>query len=259
MDRDDDSLPRLSSELLSPNFTIDFEKILAAQMDTSWLTKIAVDMSNLEKAVAASIVVPDFSKLDLMQSVRDGVRTMAARGWTVQMSLTLGDLEELASKSPEESDELFVSFYTEDNFAEFRKVRDELTGRPKLVQWKALLEECFDSFESGRHRIAIPSLLSIIEGVVASAGQALTSQRVRLVEICAENSRKSSDNSITSEMWNSMALFLEKLFQYAPFDGGRPALINRHWILHGRDSATWTVADSLRLFNALQTVDSLLE
>jgi hypothetical protein len=259
MDRDDDSLRRPSSVLLSPNFAIDFGKIIAAQIDTSWLEKIAVDMSILEKAMAASIVVPDFSKLDLKQSVKDGVSTMAARGWTVQMSLTLGDLEELANQTPEETDEFFVAFYTEDNFAALRKVRDELTGRPKLVQWKALLEECFDSFESGRHRITVPSLLSIIEGVVASAGQALTTQRVRLVEICAENSRKSSDNSITSEMWNSMALFLEKLFQYAPFDGDRPALINRHWILHGRDSATWTVADALRLFNALQTVDSLLE
>ncbi len=51
------------------------------------------------------------------------------------------------------------------------------------------------------------------------------------------------------------------LFQFAPFDGDKPVFINRHWILHGRDndSASWTVADALRLFNALQTVDSLLE
>jgi hypothetical protein len=259
VDRGDDSLPRLSSGLLSPNFGIDFGKIIAAQVDTSWLTKIAVDMSNLGKAMVASIVVPDFSKLDLRQSVKDGVRTMAARGWTVQMSLTLGDLEELANQTPEETDEFFVAFYTSDNFAALREVREELTRRPGLAQWKGLLEECFDSFESGRHRITVPALLSIIEGVIASAGQALTSQRVRLVEICAEQARKSGENVMTSEMWNSMALFLEKLFQYAPFDGGRPTLINRHWILHGRDSGSWTVADGLRLFNALQTVDSLLE
>jgi hypothetical protein len=81
----------------------------------------------------------------------DGVRTMAARGWTIQMSLTLGDLEELASQTPKETAEFFVAFYTEDNFAELRKVREELTRRPGLAQWKALLEECLDSFESGRH------------------------------------------------------------------------------------------------------------
>ena len=56
-----------------------------------------------------------------------------------------------------------------------------------------------------------------------------------------------------------MALFVEKLFQQAPFEDVRPAFMNRHWILHGRDSASWSRADALRLFNALQTVDSLLE
>lgn len=45
---------------------------------------------------------------------------------------------------------------------------------------------------------------------------------------------------------------------YVKLTGPTP-FINRHWILHGRDSATGTVADALSLFNALQTIDSLLE
>jgi hypothetical protein len=174
------------------------------------------------------------------------------------MSLTLRDLEELANQTPEEADEFFVAFYTDNNFAELRKVRQELARRRGLTQWHALLEESFESFEEGRHLIAILALISIIEGVIASARAVLTARRTHLLEACAKNAQKSCANGITAEMWNSMKVFMEKLFEPAPFDGNRPTFINRHWILHGHDTTSWTVADALRLFNALQTVDSLL-
>src|SRR4030095_698695 len=55
-------------------------------------------------------------------------------------------------------------------------------------------------------------------------------------------------------IWKSVATFMEKLYENSDFSGNRPFLINRHWILHGRDATAWTVADSIRLFNALQTI-----
>ena len=249
MEPKDDLFPRLAADLALPKQLI----------DVSWVANLTREWAEIGRALEASVTIPDFSKLDLEESVRNGFRTMASRGWTVQMSLTPRALSELADKTPEEADEFFVAFYEEDDFAELRKIRQELARRPGLARWKALLEECFESFEKGHYLITIPALLSIIEGVVASAGQALTDRQVRLRKICAENSEKSGSNFMQAEMWTSMALFIEKLFQPAPFDDARPAFMNRHWILHGRDSAPWTQADALRLFNALQTVDSLVE
>ena len=241
-------LAELKADLLSAKIAV----------DASWITKITEEMATLGSALVRPIALPDLSGLDIQESMKVAVRTMASRGWTIQMSLTLRDFDELAKQNPEEADDFFVAFYSEEDFARLRRVRKELTSRPSLTQWKSLLEECFDSFESDRYLVTIPALLSVIEGVIASAGQALTKKRVRLMAICAENSEKMGENSIRAEMWNSMRIFLEKLFAPAPFDGTRPALINRHWILHGRDAASWTRADALRLFNALQTVDSLL-
>jgi hypothetical protein len=249
MEPKEDLCPKLVTDLALPKQLI----------DVSWLPSLTREWSEIGKALQASTTIPDFSKLDLEGSVRDGFRTMALRGWTVQTNLTPRDLAELADKTPEEADEFFVALYTEDDFAELRKVRKEFAYRPGLAQWQALLEECFESFEKGHYLITIPALLSVIEGVVASAGQALTKHRVPLRNICAEKSEKSGSNFMRAEMWTSMALFVEKLFQPAPFDNARPPFMNRHWILHGRDSASWTQADALRLFNALQTVDSLLE
>jgi hypothetical protein len=185
---------------------------------------------------------------------------MASQGWTLQMRLTPAHLDDLAKLAPEQINEFFVEFYTEDDFAGLRAVREALARRQSLAQWRELLEECFDSFLNRRHRITIPALLSIIEGVVASAGAVVTARRVELLAGCTKNAEKLGADSLRGELWISFREFMEKLFETAPFDGTRPTLINRHWILHGRDTAasSWTVADALRLFNALQTVASLL-
>lgn len=232
---------------------------LSFVIDTSWIATISEEIARSHKQLVTSIALPDFSGLDLQESIKKAIRTLALRGWTIQMSLTARDFDDLAQGTPEQTDEFFVAFYTGEQFTELRKVREDLARRPRLVRWHALLVECFDSFENGRHLITIPALLSIIEGAIASAGGVVTARRAHLIEACAKEVEKVGSNSIRAEMWNSMKLFVEKLFEPAPFDGTRPAFINRHWILHGRDGASWTVADALRLFNALQTVDSLIE
>lgn len=130
-------------------------------------------------------------------------------------------------------------------------------AKNRIVLWRRLGLSLWVAKD--HYLIAIPALLSIIEGVVALAGCALTERKVHLVAICASNSEKSGPNLIQAEMWTSMALFMEKLFQQAPFEDATPTFMNRHWILHGRDSAPWSRAEALRLFNALQTVDSRLE
>jgi hypothetical protein len=165
-------------------------------------------------------------------------------------------LVELAGSTADDVDAFFVDFYTGDDFAELRFLRKELTQRAGLAQWRALLEQCFDAFESANHLITIPALLTVLDGVIAKAGKN-TSWRIDPRKLCSE--KAAAVNGLKKWMWRSLELFFAKLFQPAPFDQSRPILINRHWILHGRDSANWTGADALRLFNALQTVDSLLE
>jgi hypothetical protein len=225
VNREDDSLPSLSPDALLPPITI-----------------------------------PDEFMRDMWDSAKAQIHAMASQGWTLQMRFTLAVLDDLAKLAPEQIDEFFVTFYTEDDFAELRAVREKLARRQSLAQWRELLEECFDSFTEGRHLITIPALLSIIDGVIASAGAVVTSRRAELLAACTKNAEKLGAGSLRGELWTSLREFMEKLFETAPFDGTRPALINRHWILHGRDTAaaSWTVADALRLFNALQTIAPLL-
>jgi hypothetical protein len=183
---------------------------------------------------------------------------LARLGWTLPMSLGPRDLVELSEKSADDVDCFFVDFYTENNGEELRLLRKELATRLSLGQWKQLLEQCFESLEAKRHIITVPALLSVLDGVVAKAGNKSLSWRMDPKRICADKAAAAGE-SVERWMWRSLELFLEKLFQPAEFSGTRPTLINRNWILHGRDAAEWAIADSLRLFNALQTIDSLVE
>ena len=193
---------------------------------------------------------------------RKACEQLAQFGWTLPMQLTPGEVIDLAREPIDKIDAFFVNHYTAEEFAALRRVRRELLSRPGLSAWWSLLDECFEVFESGKHLITVPALISTIEGVVSYAGNSLHKQNVSgkfLVGICANKAKASSGGEIHALMWRSLEIFVENLFRNAPFDKSRPITINRHWILHGRDSANSTVADSLRLFSALETIDSLLE
>lgn len=62
-----------------------------------------------------------------------------------------------------------------------------------------------------------------------------------------------------------MAEFLNKIFEFGNFDNNptRLPMINRDWVLHGRDyPSNWKQVDALRLLSALHTIielDFLLE
>ncbi len=205
-----------------------------------------------------------FSAIDLegsFTSTEKASKALAEYGWTLPMQLTPGEVVGLAGQPIEEIDAFFVDLYTDEDCAALRRAGRELLTRKGLLAWRGLLEECLEVFEEGRYLVTIPALISTIEGVVATAGNSLHNRNVSksfLTGVCA-NKANACPRSIHGIMWRSLEIFVEKLFQNAPFDRNRPPIINRHWILHGRDLANWTKADSLRLFCALETIDSLLE
>ncbi len=191
-----------------------------------------------------------------IESSRLAAERLATLGWTLPMGFTPRSLAELGNSSAGEIDAVFVEYYTANDNAELHRFRAYLLSRPALVEWHALLSECFQAFEQKKYLITIPSLLLVFEGIVANAGNALRERKIGLKayqKICASKV-EGAGGGVKKWKWRTVELFVSQLFQDAPFDQSRPSLINRNWILHGRDPASWTIADSLRLFNALITL-----
>ncbi|MDO9556128.1 MAG: hypothetical protein Q7J82_00890 [Coriobacteriia bacterium] len=185
--------------------------------------------------------------------------SLAKQGWSIPMSLEPRDVYGLLEKcaTSEEVDAAFVRLYEADSRAVFESTASSLLACDPAVAWRPLLEQTFSAYRHDHYLVAIPALLVACEGVLATdAGNKVNMKRIvtkRVLEVEAK-----LPESLTALECRVAQAFVEELYRDAPFTETRPEVLNRHWILHGRDASDWTQADCLRLIQALWTFCCLL-
>lgn len=190
--------------------------------------------------------------VSVMKQLEDAVVRLADFGWTMPPYLTPRESSYLSKlENKNELDDFFVDYYKNESGSEFNRLTSDLISNKRLNQWKELIEECISAKQSGNFLITIPSLITIIEGAIA---RYFDSTGTRIIGLCNEEYLKCDEHSIMKVVWKSIHSFIQNIYQKNQFDKERLVIINRHWILHGRDSHAWTEADSLRLFQALHTL-----
>lgn len=179
-------------------------------------------------------------------------------GWTLPMSMSPFQLHEILElNDPALIEAEFVKYYSQDNGSTYARLSRKLLSSPDLALWRDLLDQCCRAYERGEYLIAVPSLLTVLEGAIAVPENAKFvggEDRKRYFE---EKIAAAPSDSVTQYMWRSVGTFVKMLFQKKTFGTPPPAQLNRHWILHGRDTPDWGRADCLRLFQAIETIISL--
>lgn len=175
----------------------------------------------------------------------------AKNGWTLPPHTTMREsFEMMNNKNKEEIDREFEEHYSiTENYEVMKR---KLSSKVFEGKWKELLDQCFDNYERGYFKIAIPSLFLILEGVVFDIVKD-QSWKKALVEI----GQQIKPESIKRPVFISVKEFIFNAYSYGNFEKAteRPSLINRSWVLHGRDNINeWKKVDSLRLFNALYSL-----
>ena len=191
------------------------------------------------------------------QRLEPQARQLGELGWTVPLWAS-PDLVPVLLEHVDENDldSVFVSLYTRRRRQNFIQMFRGLETSPVLGQWKPLLRDCRWAYYRGRHRLVVPSLLSTLEGLLAVAGQAWSgrhSPRATARRMSAQRIR------FRQSLWASVDSFVAQVFQTWDFSQPPPGSINRHWILHGRAVPDWTQADSLRLFQAIDTLSQIAD
>lgn len=175
----------------------------------------------------------------------------AKNGWTIPPHTTMRESHEMMNgKNKDEMDKEFELHYSlTENYGELKR---KLTSNVFKGNWKELLEQCFDNYERGSFKIAIPCLFLILEGVVFTIVKD-QSWKKAFVEV----GKQIDKGSIERPVYISVKEFVFNSYSYGNFDNAteRPSLINRSWVLHGRDDINeWQKVDALRLFNALYSL-----
>jgi hypothetical protein len=184
---------------------------------------------------------------------------MAECGWTLPDWIDLGDLRTLHLKSPEELDRYFVEGFMANDAENLKELGSTLKGVPELSQWLPLIDDIIASIEAGRHRVAIPATLTILDGYLASAlvKASLASPNVTSPFKILREAKWHEDDTFDAVFWKAGVVFLSRVFASSDFTQQPPTFINRHWILHGRAPVDWTLSDALRLVNSLKTLNFL--
>jgi hypothetical protein len=184
---------------------------------------------------------------------------MADCGWTLPDWIDLRDLRTLYLKSVDELDRYFVEGFMANDTENLKELGITLKGMPGLSQWHPLIDDIIASIEAGRHRVAIPATLTIMDGYLANAlvKASLASPKITSPFKVLRDAKWHEDDTFDAVFWKAGVVFLSRVFAPSDFTQQPPTFINRHWILHGRAPVDWTLSDALRLVNSLTTLDFL--
>jgi hypothetical protein len=180
-------------------------------------------------------------------------------GWTLPDWIGLSELRSLHLKSAEELDRYFVEGFMANDAENLKELGKRLKEIPRLSQWHPLIDDIIASIEAGRHRVAIPTTLTIMDGYLAGAlvNASLATPTVTTPFKVLREAKWHEDDTFDAVFWNAGIIFLSRVFAKSDFTQPEPTFINRHWILHGRASVDWALSDALRLVNSLTTLDFL--
>ena len=219
----------------------------------------AARVEQLVRAATQSLALPDVA--DMMRSANDRLVPAAIRlgelGWTVPMWATPAFLIEIAALTDaDDIDRVFVRQYRAKRLVAFREMISEMLTRASLGRWSHLLQQADRAYRRRDYLIVVPSLLLVVEGLLALSEGSMT-RRTRARGVTKRHLR--GRREFRAVLWTSVDAFVQCVFKDQDFAGPRPQVINRHWILHGRDAASAREADCLRLFQAIEILSYLVD
>lgn len=176
-------------------------------------------------------------------------------GWTVPMWAELHMLRSVfVDATPQEVDDAFEHYYVANSDENARVLFEEIRSATQISNWQPLLEEAIAAYEQRRYLIVVPSLLLVLEGIIAVKASIATT-RINLKK-GIQTRRADAVSGFDRLLWASVEGFVLELYRDSDFGAHPPARLNRHWILHGRQAPSWSRVDCLRLFQAVHTLKS---
>jgi len=235
-----------------------------AAPESAWSTHVA-ELARLAERIEAerqaffrssiAHILEQVEQADLQ--LQPPVRELGRLGWTVPLwAPAVLPAVIMQRVEPDRIDELFINTYRKDRYGRFRSMLKGTLRRKAIARWGGLLRQCQVAFLRKQHLVVVPSLLLVLEGLLASSDNTLHN---RSSPRAVAQRHFSRSNHFRAALWASIQAFVDAIFETRDFSGPRPALLNRHWILHGRDESTWSEADCLRLFQAIDTVSYIVE
>ena len=179
---------------------------------------------------------------------------LASLGWSLPAHSSYRQINEIAKPEykSEQVDKKFVHFYTENENSILKDlVFNTLKGTIDFYPWQNTVEECYESFSNNRFLVVVPTLLTVVDGYLSLKVGTFKTTNIRIISPTKNKANEKKDHRLDKTIWLSISAIINNLFQKTNFSGNAPDALNRHWILHGRNTPIEAKVDSVKLFNLL--------
>ena len=231
------------------------DSAIVANIGKNW-AELGADVLNFQSALA-----PPFADIDAiieqgnatLREIEPDATELGRRGWAVPMWGFYLCARDIVREVPaDRTDEFFLNSYEADPSRE-TEVIERITTSAGLARWRAMIEQAVRAYTRGDYLVVVPTMLTVTEGAVAAASNSFHGRRTR-VPVQARALKAAAQRDFPRMALASVVGWAEVLFADHSFGADRPAMLNRHWVLHGRDVPDWTKVDCLRVFQFLDTL-----
>ncbi|MDQ0927718.1 hypothetical protein QFZ25_001778 [Bacillus atrophaeus] len=180
-------------------------------------------------------------------------------GWTMTADISTDFYfdENNLLLSSNQLDIQFATYYEENDCKELRRLKESLVNNDNS-KWSNLLAISFDLYHTEKYKISIPALIAIVEGEMSELIVSHKFGKYLFTDFKTQIDEK--DKFLAYASYSMYTFLTEALFKKHSFDDVRTEIINRNWVLHGRDDPDeWTKIDLLRLWNTIGSIRFLKE
>lgn len=191
----------------------------------------------------------------LSETAENVLRHTALHGWTLSFRFELEEFlnPDLLEYDQQQLDEYFMGLYEKHFEMVVENIKEGInnTNDP-------LIDQVIESYKRGDFVIAIPSLILMIEGEIANILESQKYGKKLLNEWKRTEEAKNQEDFKTIQALALIEYLRGQIFINHDFKLERNEVVNRNWILHGKDdSRLWTKKDATQLINLLSTVIEL--
>ncbi|URJ36588.3 hypothetical protein MF625_001006 [Paenibacillus polymyxa] len=212
-------------------------------------------LEEFRETIKSHVLNPDSFIDNINKACQDNTKF----GWCISAHMTISSYRKIASNehNQEEKDRVFISEFESNNFELYEQEKKSIILSAQ-EGWRTFYKECFYLIDNQKYQAVIPSLMSAIEHELTS-GQTRDYGKKLIERLKTSLKNEGDPTSLLYAVSTSVLTLLDnKIFKSRDFDRSRLPIINRNWVLHGRDTPSlWGKQDVYKLIAIISALRML--
>jgi len=148
---------------------------------------------------------------------------------------------------------LMLEHYTRNESIQIKETIQACKSNKLIKPYTKLLSQSISAYKRKQYHLAIMGLLGVVDGLLSDIsekpGTHIESRAKAITDKLSDDIELSKEDFSVWFLYSTFMDIVKSIGTTAPFDGGEPELLNRHWIMHGRTKKKISQLDCIKIIN----------